>query len=108
MKNKRGFITPTMAHNDIIKISDCLYLYSGQEYLVCTDSEANELWDEYLENYIEDCILPNIDENYRNYFDDEAWKSDARMDGRGHSLSSYDSIEHYEDVNGVEYYIYKQ
>jgi len=27
------------------------------------------------------------------YFDDEKWKNDARMDGRGHSLSSYDGCE---------------
>ena len=28
------------------------------------------------------------------YFDREAWKRDARMDGRGHCLGSYDGGEY--------------
>lgn len=41
------------------------------------------------------------------HFDDEAWKRDARMDGRGHSLATYDGHEHYETVDGDEFYIYR-
>jgi hypothetical protein len=43
----------------------------------------------------------------KNYFDDEAWKRDARHDGRGHSLSSYDSAENEEQFNGKWFYIYR-
>lgn len=81
--------------------------YFGNEYLVCTDDEANELWEESLDSYLEDCIYPDLHGNLKNYFDDEAWKSDARFDGRGHSLSSYDGYEYEETVKEETYYIYR-
>lgn len=77
------------------------------DYLVLTDEEANDAWDEDLENYIEECILPELQELYRPYFDNESWKRDARYDGRGHSLNRYDGNEDEETVNGTEYYIYR-
>lgn len=81
--------------------------YDGCEYLVCTDAEADQLQDEELENYIDECILHELPQAYRNYFDRDAWKSDARYDGRGHCLSHYDGHEHEENVNGTYYYIYR-
>lgn len=77
------------------------------DYMVLTDSEADEKWDESLDNYIEECITPEIDKlsegagnlSYYITFDEERWKRDARMDGRGHSLSSYDGDENVETVN---------
>ena len=83
------------------------YEYGREEYFVVTDDEADELWEEYLDNYIEEVILPEINKHYRNYFDNESWKKDARMDGRGHSLSSYDGYEYSEEINGETYYIYR-
>lgn len=71
----------------------------SQEYLVVTDSEADELWDEDLENYIDDCL--EIPESIKPYFDREAWKSDARHDGRAHSLSGYDGNE--DEITVYEY-----
>ena len=59
------------------------------EYLVYTDSEADDALDSYLETLMDDCV-PGADSPY---FDREAWKRDARIDGRGHSLSSYDGEE---------------
>ncbi len=90
-----------------------VFEYGSEEYLVCTNDEADELWDEDLENYIEECILPELNERYRQYFDNEAWKSNARFDGRGHSLNRYDGNEYEEVVynnNGEKgrYYIYRQ
>lgn len=73
------------------------------DYLVLTDDEANERWSEYLDCYIDDCIISELPKTYRNYFDYEKWKHDAKYDGRGHSLSSFDGIEN--EQNG--YYIYK-
>ena len=35
-------------------------------------------WDEELENYIDEYVLPQLDKNYRNYFDNEAFKNDAK------------------------------
>lgn len=63
------------------------------EYLVVTDGEADTLWDEDLENYLDECILPEVPELSQRYFDREAWKKDARSDGRAHSLDRYDGDE---------------
>jgi hypothetical protein len=76
-------------------------------YAVLTDEEADERWDEYLENYIDDCILPDVPESARCYFDREAWKRDARHDGRAHCLSPYDGHEHEVEIDGVMYYVYR-
>lgn len=88
----------------------------NNDYLVLTDEEADEKWEESLDSYIEECITPEIDKiaegqgNLQYYisFDEEKWKRDARMDGRGHSLSSYDGNENEETVNGQTFYIYRQ
>lgn len=83
------------------------YDADGGEYLVLTNEEADELWNEYLENYIDECILPEIPETYRNYFDSPAWKRDAQYDGRGHSLATYDGEENEIKIDGTWYYIYR-
>ena len=85
----------------------------NNDYLVLTDEEADEKWEELLDSYIEECITPEIDNieigHLSSYitFDEEMWKRDARMDGRGHSLNSYDGNEDEETVNGTTYYIYR-
>ena len=81
------------------------FSYYRQRYYVLTDSEADQKEDEYLDNYIDECL--EIPEHIRPYFD-EAWKRDARMDGRGHTLNRYDGTEYEEKVNGTWYYIYRQ
>lgn len=81
---------------------------SGAEWRVLTDAEADAAWDADLENYIDECIIPELPENMVQYFDSEKWKRDARMDGRGHSLSGYDGNEYEaEGPDGVTYYIYR-
>ena len=73
---------------------ETLLEYGQQEYMVLTDSEADERREEYLDSYIDDCIIPELPEHLEHYFDEEAWKRDARRDGRGHCLSGYDGHEH--------------
>lgn len=82
--------------------------WGKREYLVVTDEEADELWEEDLDNYIDECILSELPEQYKCYFDEEKWKDDARLDGRAHSLSRYDESEYEEEVNNTTYYIYRQ
>ena len=81
------------------------FRYYNAEYLVLTDSEADEEEDERLDNFIDECL--EIPDNIRPYFDEEKWKRDARMDGRGHIISSYDGCEYEEKVNDTWYYIYR-
>lgn len=71
-----------------------VYSVGRAEYAVGTDEEADEAWDQALDSYLDDTgILDSIPENLRRYFDRDAWKADARFDGRGHALASYDGDE---------------
>lgn len=80
----------------------------GGEYVVCTDEEADRAWDASLDSYIDDCIMPELSGTLSQYFDTEKWKRDARFDGRGHSLSSYDSNENEIRLSDGSYlYIYR-
>lgn len=78
-----------------------------ENYKVLTDNEADEENDAMIDNYIEECILPEIPSQYRSYFDSEAFKNDAAHDGRGHNIALYDGHENEEEVNGTTYYIYR-
>ena len=93
--------------SEVEHLYDNTFEAEGGEYLVVTDEEADELWEESLDSYLEDCIYPELQGNLQIYFDDEAWKVDARYDGRGHSLSSYDGHENYETVKEETFYIYR-
>jgi hypothetical protein len=78
------------------------------EYRVLTDSEADEAADLELEDYIEECILPECPTVVAQYFDRDSWKRDALLsDGRGHTIASYDGAEECETVDGVDYFIYR-
>jgi hypothetical protein len=83
---------------------DCSFSAGGAEYMVLTESEREERWDESLENYLDDCGVEGADSPY---FDRERWKRDARMDGAGHALSSYDGNE--EEYAGKDewFFIYR-
>ena len=85
-----------------------IFSAEGGEYAVGTDEQADSAWEASLDSYIDECIMPEIkDKTLAQYFDTEAWKQDARMDGRGHSLNSYDGNEDEQEVDGVTYYIYR-
>jgi len=86
------------------------YDTNSGEYQVLTDDEADTVWEEELQNYLDECVLPELPEQARMYFDEERWKRDAKMDGRGHSLNRYDGSELYQDdpETGETYYIYRQ
>lgn len=96
----------TYCQNNLTEVEAYEDDYSN-DYLVLTDEEADDRWEESMDSYIEECILPELPKNLRYYFDSEKWKKDASFDGRGHSLASYDGEEHEEKVNGTTYYIYR-
>ena len=83
------------------------YFNWKNEYLILTDSEADDAQDAQLENDIDELILPEIPNAYRSYFDNEAWKKDAKQDGRGHSLASYDGTESSQTVGIETFCIYR-
>lgn len=88
--------------------TDNIFEYYNEEYEVLTDNEADERWEEELQNYTDECIIPELSDFATRYFNKEAWKRDARFDGRGHSISRYDGCEHEEKVNDTWFYIYRQ
>jgi len=96
--------------NDITVIDEERYDRGKESYRVLTDFEAEEAWEESLDSYIDECL--EIPKHLRFYFDEDKWKSDAKTDGRGHSLSSYDGEENSVEVeiDGTEYefYIYRE
>jgi len=69
------------------------YTVNGEEYLVLTDDEAETAWDESMDQYIDECVLGEIPQQFRYYFDYEKFKHDASFDGRGHSLATWDSVK---------------
>ena len=88
-------------------LDDVKTLYDDEDYLVLTDEEADEKWEEGLNNLLDDCVLPGLEETHQYYFDREKWISDAKDDGRGHTLSPYDGNEDCVIINRTDYYIYR-
>lgn len=88
-------------------LDDSEELINNHDYMVYTDDEANEAQTESIQCYINDCILPEIPEAYRYYFDSDRFIGDAEQDGRGHALAHYDGEEIEEKVNGTDFYIYR-
>jgi hypothetical protein len=88
---------------ECIDEDDYRFRYNSEEYLVLTDDEADRLWEKELDYYIDECIIREIPKYLQNYFDENRWKDDARIDGRGHSISTYDGGENEEG----DYFIYR-
>ena len=76
----------------------------NREYVVMDDEQADSARDEALDSYLDDGCVEGADSPY---FDREAWKSDARHDGRGHILSSWDGTEYEHQINGEYLYVYR-
>lgn len=76
----------------------------NKEFLVLTDYEADNEIDKELERRSDELPL----EGLRAYFNEEAWKADCVREGRGRYLSSYDHLEHQQEVVPGTYYIYRQ
>lgn len=94
--------------DDIENTDGNYWSVQGTDYLFGTDEEMDDEWEKELDNYIEECVLPEIPEHYRNYFDDESFKTDCRYDGRARSLNKYNGGEEEINVNGICYYAYRQ
>jgi len=86
------------------------YTTQGIAYQVLTDAEADEAWDKSLESYINECVLPDMPETLKKYFNVDKWKRDAKADGRGHSLGRYDGTENevVDPESGETFFVYRQ
>ena len=84
----------------------------GRDYIVATDSEADDLEREAVERVIEDCYLwefrkTNKDHPALRYINLEEWIDDW-CGNRGHNLNSYDGGEEQIYIVNEYYFIYRQ
>ena len=86
--------------------TDELSVDRGGTYLVCTEREMLSRWDDALESTLEG-VLADLPDVAQTYFDRGAWKRDARVDGAGHALASYDGQMLEEQVNDTWYFIFR-
>ena len=84
------------------------YTVQGIDYLCGDDNDMDDEWDKELENYIEEYVLFQIPEQYRNYFDNESFKKDCKIDGRANFLNKYNGDELSICLNETYYYAYRQ
>lgn len=94
--------------DDIVHDGDNRWTVQGDDYLFGTDEEMDDEWDEHLDNYIDECVLPEIPKYLQFYFNEERFKDDCRTDGRAYSLNRYDGEEEVIEFNGTYYYAYRQ
>lgn len=92
---------------DIVGEDGNTYSIGNKEWLVVDDDEAEDLWSDYLDSYIDECVLPEIPKHFQKFFDTETLKEECKYDGRAHSLARYDGCEDTQTVNGTTYYIYR-
>lgn len=83
--------------------------YRGDEFTVLDDYEADQAAEEYLDNYIDECVLCDLEGVAAHYFDRESFKRDALLsDGRGHILASYDGNENEVLLDGAPMFLLYQ
>lgn len=84
-----------------LEIDDSEIIFDGEELLILTDEEAESAYEDALDDYFYNVVMPEIPEQYQCYIDYEKWHHDARIEGsRGDSLASYDG---YEEEHKLEY-----
>lgn len=91
----------------ILEVGNNEYRYGDNYYLILTNKEADEIWDDFLRGYLDECVLAKIPNDLQCYFNEDKWLEDARKDGRGHAIASYDGVENFEEVDDTIYYIYR-
>jgi hypothetical protein len=91
--------------DDIEYEYDCHYAAQGNEYFCGNWSEINDAQMQATENYIDECVLPDIDENIHQFLDMDRMIEHYSQDGWAHILGSYDGEGYEIKVNGETYHI---
>ncbi len=95
--NKTNPTDCSLSFGDVVKVG-------GEEYRVLDDDERETAWEESLDSYLDDGHVEGAD---GPYFDREAWKKDARMEGAGPALSSYDGNEYEFSAGHDDWFLYR-
>jgi len=79
-----------------------------EDWLVLTDDEAEDKWDDNLDNDLDELILSQIPAHLQFYFDSDAWIRDTKIGAdRGNSIATYDGEELEQEVNDTIYFLYR-
>ncbi len=85
-----------------VEYVDCVKV-GGAEYRVFNAIERDLAWEESMDSYLNECV----EGANSPYFDREAWKKDARIEGAGHSLACYDGCEHEFSAGHNDWFLYQ-
>ena len=100
---------------DIVEIKETLSNYEGEKLLDDFVSNRTEYWREeiesdpidYLNNHLDISLGDAIDDGYITVDEEELIQGAIASDGEAHFLARYDGREDYEDIDGINYYIYR-
>lgn len=94
---------------DISRYDEHVVRCGRMKWRVLTDEEADRAASEQLDAILEDIVLSEIPESYREYFNKEEWKKDTMAEGgRGPILASHNDYEDTADFPEYEtLYVYR-
>jgi hypothetical protein len=100
---------------DIVEIKETLSNYEGEKLLDDFVSNRTEYWREeiesdpidYLNNHLDISLGDAIDDGYITVDEEELIQGAIASDGEAHFLARYDGREDYEEIDGINYYIYR-
>jgi hypothetical protein len=94
--------------SDIEEISEDEFIVDGETWKIMTESEYQTYSDEIIDNFIDECVLPEIPEQYRTYFDVEKFIQDIDYGGdRDGLVAAYDGVVYQQKINGVWFYFWR-
>ena len=100
---------------DVVEIKETLSNYEGEKLLDDFVSNRTEYWREeiesdpidYLNNHLDISLGDAIDDGYITVDEEELIQGAIASDGEAHFLARYDGHEDYEEIDGINYYIYR-
>jgi antirestriction protein len=81
--------------------------WGNEEYVVVQETLMDGLFKEYMEEYIDECVIGDIPESLRGYFDYEAYIDDWENDDGYSVMASYDGYIDDIDILGDQYYVFR-
>ncbi len=105
-------LTENGNETDIADITELDYDYygapmleiGGSEYAVITNDDIENVFHQYAENLIDDCVISELPEKYRQYFNYEKFEQDMSFDGYG-QMASYDGNDNEVIIDDTYYHI---
>jgi len=100
---------------DIVEIKETLSNYEGEKLLDDYFIAKTEYWTDiierepldYLSNYLDISLGDAIDDGFITVDEEELLQAAIETDGEAHFLARYDGHEDYEEIDGINYYIYR-